>query len=142
MWYMRSFLWVSYMPVFNWLAVPFSFNLAIELWMKNGLSFTWLFLSWRIVDLRCINYCCTAKWLRCMYYIHYFSYSFHSGLSQAAEYSFLGCTVGLLVYPFYLYQCAFADPELPIHPFRPLPCSLPGLSSYSSLFSMSVILFS
>lgn len=114
---------------FNWLAVPFSFNLAIELWMKNGLVLPWLFfLSWRIVDLqRCINHCCTAKWLKCMYYIHSFSYSFHSGFChRLLNIVFWAATVGLLVYPFYLYQCAFADPELdsPLPPL-PVPPSLP-----------------
>ena len=40
----------------------------------------------------------------------------HDGLSQDIEYNSLCYTVGLVVHPFYIYQFASADPQIPIPP--------------------------
>ena len=47
------------------------------------------FFYWSIVDLQCVNFCCTAKWFSytCIYIL--FHILFHDGVSQDTEYSAL-----------------------------------------------------
>ena len=48
---------------------------------------------WSIVDVQCVNFCCTAKWFSCTYIYILFHILFHDGLSQDIEYSSLCSTV-------------------------------------------------
>ena len=99
-------------------------------------GFFWVYLFyWSIVDLQCcVNCCYTAKWFRyiyvCVYIYNIYIYIlFHYGLSQDIVYSSLCYTVGPCCLS--IYQFAFANPKLPIHPssiptppWQPQICSL------------------
>ena len=78
--------------------------------------------NWSIVDLKCINICCTLKWFSYTYV--YFSYLFHYDLSQDIEYSSLCDTVGYLLFISSIYSsviCQSQTPQLSLpHPFPPL----------------------
>ena len=87
---------------------------------------------WSIVELqRCVNYCCTAKWLS---YTHIYILShilFHYGLSQDIEYSSLCYTVGpcclsILYIPVFICQSQTPNPTLsyPLPTWQPLVCFL------------------
>jgi len=94
---------------------------------------------WRIVDLKCVNFCCTGKWLS---YIHIYVLShvlFHYGLSQDIEYT-ISCAVqqDLVVYPFYIkYLFASANLKFPIHSLPTVPPATTSL--FSVLFHKILI---
>ena len=94
---------------------------------------------WRIVDLKCVNFCCTGKWLS---YIHIYVLShvlFHYGLSQDIEYT-ISCAVqqDLVVYPFYIkYPFASANLKFPIHSLPTVPPATTSL--FSVLFHKILI---
>ena len=67
------------------------------------------FLIEVLVDLQCINFCCTAKWFSYIHiyiythiYIYILIHSFYYGSSQDIEYSSLCYTVDFIIYPSYM----------------------------------------
>ena len=97
-----------------------------------------IFLYWSIVDLQCVNFCCTAKWLSYTYmYILFFNILFHYGLSQDNEYSSLCSTVGPCCLSILNVIVCIYQPQTPTPSLSLLTSPLAN----TSLFSMSLSLF-
>ena len=94
---------------------------------------------WSIVDLQCcVSFCCTASEsvIHVHIYIHYFfRFFFHIGHYRVL--SRVPCAIQQVVisYLFYIQQCVYVNPSLPINPSPPYPLVT------ISLFSTSVALY-
>ena len=96
-----------------WASLDFFFFLVF-------LIFNFLISNWSIVDLQCVNFCCTAKWFSYTYIYILFYSLFHYGLSQDIEYSCLCCTVGpwclsIFYVTTYIFYPQPPTPSLPSH---------------------------
>ena len=90
------------------------------------------FLNWSIVDLQCLNFCCTAKWFSYTYvYIRSFSCSFPYALSRDTEHSFLHCTAEPCCLSILCIIVCICWPQTPVC-FLPRP-SPPGQPQVCSL---------
>ena len=101
-----------------------------KMWSIHTMEY--LFLNWFLLQYRCfqccVNFCCTAQCLRCMYAPH-FSSPFPFRGPQSAEQSPLWCTAGLISYLHYTYRLCTLIPFSQFIPPPPAPAWRPYISS-------------
>ena len=89
-------------------------SLCVCVWfIRNTLSFfLHLCFNWSLVDLQCVNFCCTTKWFSYIHIYILFYILFHSGLFQDIECSSLCYTVGPCLSILYVIVCIY-QPQTP-----------------------------